>query len=602
MKKVAVIMGSDSDWPVVKGACAQLDEFGIPYEAHILSAHHTPAAAADFARLGETPLPSYRDQNLTPAEWAYRVTALSRRWVAGNSEPKVFESDPSDIVKATVGNVTLSLPASVTVYAGQQVVVPLSVNNAQGVTGAMSFTFTYDAAYDAAALAPVSFAPSALAQALTFESAVTNGTWTLTTSGTLAAGAGELLRLRFRALALSEGKQRESKVTLTEAKLGSITATLEGNTTTVTVQAPPQPPRLTLNAEDVEAPLGTDEVTLLLTLAHVSGEVKWDTLTVSADFDPAQLALVSAPDIHGAGTHDYRFKVLTRTNEAQVAEVTFSAAAKGTDGLAAEVSPTTARVVIAPKASTSGTPSLILLKVVGAEGDGLIREDDDDEFDVKIDGTVTVKVRATAKGTETFDWERFSLSAAWKPKGGVEMLRTEHLLTEGNGTTAFYAVTFKVLEPVYKGGRHDDDDDDDWDDRWEDDIDIVFTGAVADAPDIKVRKAECEFEIEGRLDPRRVPPWHAGDLDGDGYLTGNDYQIAFRLSQEYHATGKPNKDKPHSADSEAKDRKVHASLLMVPRIEEPLQHHDIPTRYARYLLEHGVDKKEINMGNKGGKR
>ena len=50
MKKVAVIMGSDSDWPVVKAACKQLDEFGIPYEAHILSAHRTPAAAAEFAK------------------------------------------------------------------------------------------------------------------------------------------------------------------------------------------------------------------------------------------------------------------------------------------------------------------------------------------------------------------------------------------------------------------------------------------------------------------------------------------------------------------------------------------------------------------------
>ena len=50
MKKVAVIMGSDSDWPVVKGACEQLKSFEIPYEAHILSAHRTPAAAADFAR------------------------------------------------------------------------------------------------------------------------------------------------------------------------------------------------------------------------------------------------------------------------------------------------------------------------------------------------------------------------------------------------------------------------------------------------------------------------------------------------------------------------------------------------------------------------
>lgn len=50
MKKAAVIMGSDSDWPVVKAACTRLEAFGIPYEAHILSAHRTPFAAAEFAR------------------------------------------------------------------------------------------------------------------------------------------------------------------------------------------------------------------------------------------------------------------------------------------------------------------------------------------------------------------------------------------------------------------------------------------------------------------------------------------------------------------------------------------------------------------------
>lgn len=49
-KKVAVILGSDSDWPVVRAACAQLRELDIPFEARILSAHRTPAAAADFAR------------------------------------------------------------------------------------------------------------------------------------------------------------------------------------------------------------------------------------------------------------------------------------------------------------------------------------------------------------------------------------------------------------------------------------------------------------------------------------------------------------------------------------------------------------------------
>ena len=50
MKKVAVIMGSDSDWPGVNGPCAQLAVSDIPYEAHILSAHRTPAAAAEFAK------------------------------------------------------------------------------------------------------------------------------------------------------------------------------------------------------------------------------------------------------------------------------------------------------------------------------------------------------------------------------------------------------------------------------------------------------------------------------------------------------------------------------------------------------------------------
>ena len=50
IRKVAVIMGSDSDWPVVKGACAQLKALDIPFEAHILSAHRTPGQAAEFAK------------------------------------------------------------------------------------------------------------------------------------------------------------------------------------------------------------------------------------------------------------------------------------------------------------------------------------------------------------------------------------------------------------------------------------------------------------------------------------------------------------------------------------------------------------------------
>ena len=52
-KKVAVIMGSDSDLPVVSKALTRLKSLSIPYEAHVMSAHRTPQAAADFAAHAE---------------------------------------------------------------------------------------------------------------------------------------------------------------------------------------------------------------------------------------------------------------------------------------------------------------------------------------------------------------------------------------------------------------------------------------------------------------------------------------------------------------------------------------------------------------------
>lgn len=49
MKKVGIIMGSDSDLPVIEKAVAVLKQFEIPYEVHIYSAHRTPVEARDFA-------------------------------------------------------------------------------------------------------------------------------------------------------------------------------------------------------------------------------------------------------------------------------------------------------------------------------------------------------------------------------------------------------------------------------------------------------------------------------------------------------------------------------------------------------------------------
>ena len=50
VKKVAVIMGSDSDFPVVKAAVEKLKSFGVAYEVHVMSAHRTPDAAAEFSK------------------------------------------------------------------------------------------------------------------------------------------------------------------------------------------------------------------------------------------------------------------------------------------------------------------------------------------------------------------------------------------------------------------------------------------------------------------------------------------------------------------------------------------------------------------------
>ena len=51
--KVAVIMGSSSDWKVMQESCAMLDEFEIPYEKKVVSAHRTPKLMYEFASQAE---------------------------------------------------------------------------------------------------------------------------------------------------------------------------------------------------------------------------------------------------------------------------------------------------------------------------------------------------------------------------------------------------------------------------------------------------------------------------------------------------------------------------------------------------------------------
>ena len=52
--KVGILMGSDSDWPKIKKCADALDEFGVGYEVHVMSAHRTPQIVADYSESAES--------------------------------------------------------------------------------------------------------------------------------------------------------------------------------------------------------------------------------------------------------------------------------------------------------------------------------------------------------------------------------------------------------------------------------------------------------------------------------------------------------------------------------------------------------------------
>ena len=48
--RVGIVMGSDSDWPTMEAAASALEEFAVPYEADVVSAHRMPAEMIDYGR------------------------------------------------------------------------------------------------------------------------------------------------------------------------------------------------------------------------------------------------------------------------------------------------------------------------------------------------------------------------------------------------------------------------------------------------------------------------------------------------------------------------------------------------------------------------
>ena len=93
MKKVGVLMGSDSDLPVVRKALDTLRAFGVPYEVHVYSAHRTPAQAQAFCS-------SARDQGFGVLICAAGMAAHLAGAAAANTTLPV--QMPSGIPVATV--------------------------------------------------------------------------------------------------------------------------------------------------------------------------------------------------------------------------------------------------------------------------------------------------------------------------------------------------------------------------------------------------------------------------------------------------------------------------------------------------------------------
>ncbi len=162
-----------------------------------------------FGRIAEPSLPTYRDTPPSLAEWAYRVTALSRLWTAGNSVPETFESSPGEVVRVNLGGVTLWMPEALTSYADAEIALPVTVDNSQGL-GAFTLAVTYDPAF----VEPIDVEPTALTEGLALTATPADGTWTLSATGALPAGSGPLFRLRFR---VKPGVLGETPLRLTQA-------------------------------------------------------------------------------------------------------------------------------------------------------------------------------------------------------------------------------------------------------------------------------------------------------------------------------------------------------------------------------------------------
>lgn len=303
------------------------------------------AQAADFARIAEAPLPTYRDYPPTIATWLYRVTTLSRLWKAGNSTPETFESAPSEIVSATLGGICLSVMPEMTTYDNAEIAWAISIDNTQGLAAdGFAMTFTYPEGL----VEPQGLTCTALTENLTLTSEAASGTWRITaTGGAFAPGGGPLFSLRFKVPVgtLGTGTLAVTAATFTATYGRPVATNALPISTALTIQARPVPAQVALTMADQEVEtLATVEVPVEVT---TSGTIDWASLTLTPTFDAAKLTLLSTtPPTQENPQARYTFQVLKQHGDNLFADLTVSGSATSANGLPAIVTSAACRLLI----------------------------------------------------------------------------------------------------------------------------------------------------------------------------------------------------------------------------------------------------------------
>jgi hypothetical protein len=447
----------------------------------------------------------------------------------------------------------LALPETLSAYAGQTIKLSVHISNTMGLRGdGTLLTIAYDNTY----LVPVTIKTTAVSEKVTFTTMIAEKDWTVAAAGgTIEPGAGIFISFIFK---VKENVKGTTPIRLTNAQLFSTNGTSVALNTLplesiLTIQPIPKPAVVMLSAKDCTAE--TEKTVTIPVNVSTSAAIDWESLTLSAMYNVEKLQLITqTTPTEGTPVVNFTFKVLEQHGENLFAKVSFSGSATSANGLPAKV--LFARSTILITDSNPLKPAVVSLGLPDCE--------------VKTERTETIALSVSVVGE--LDWSTLRLSVS--ATNGVSATITKWPTASAEGEV-------RVTIPEMHG----------------DDLSATVTvegtarssnGLVAE---VMSTTATLTIIDSNPYPPAsdRVPPWTNGDCDGDGRLTSNDYQVAFRTVQRCH-TGKK---EPHR---EA-DWRVHSAIcdaIGKPR-DAKLKMSDVANTYKKFLRDCGVE--DLNNGN-----